>query len=57
MRWLVLFLLIANIGLFIWGWTRESPRDPPLPPLATAPGQIRLLGEPAEPGGGPVAKP
>lgn len=57
MRWFVLFLLLANIVVFIWGWARDQPRDPALPPLSSAPGQIRLLGEPAEPGGGSEAKP
>ena len=57
MRWLIGLLLLANLGVFIWGWFRDQPSEPPLPPLATAPGQIRLLGEPAAPGGEPQTKP
>jgi hypothetical protein len=58
MRWLLLSLLLANIAVFIWGWSRDQPSDPPLPPLPDAPGQIRLLDEPeAPPGAVTEAKP
>jgi len=49
MRWLVLLLLIANLGVFIWGWFQDSPGAAPLPPLPQGTGQIRLLSEPPVP--------
>ncbi|WP_295391656.1 hypothetical protein [uncultured Thiodictyon sp.] len=50
MRWMIGLLLLANLAVFIWGWSRDQPSEPPLPPLPTAPGQIHLFGEPDEPG-------
>ncbi|MFZ0788504.1 MAG: hypothetical protein WAM94_02645 [Chromatiaceae bacterium] len=50
LRWLALLLLGLNLGLFLWGWTRDRPVDEPLPPLAESPGEIRLVSERARPG-------
>jgi hypothetical protein len=41
-RWLLGLLLVLNISLALWGWTRDRALDPPLPPPAQAPGQILL---------------
>jgi hypothetical protein len=49
LRWLALLLLVLNLGLFLWGWTRDRPVDQPLPPLAESPGEIRLVSERARP--------
>ncbi len=45
LRWVVAPLLILNLALFLWGWSQDSPLDPPLPPLAQAPGEILLGSE------------
>ncbi len=56
LRWLALLLLGLNLALFLWGWTHDRPIDEPLPPLAEAPGEIRLVSEqpgPPDPSAGP----
>lgn len=44
-RWVLGLLLLLNMALALWGWTRDRPLHPPLPPLAEAPGQILLGSE------------
>jgi hypothetical protein len=45
LRALVALLLILNLVVFLWGWSQDAPLDPPLPPLAQAPGEILLGSE------------
>ena len=49
LRWLALVLLCLNLGLALWGWSRDRPVDGPLTPLAESPGEIRLVSERARP--------
>lgn len=42
LRWLSLFLLILNLGVLFWGWSRDRPLEPPLAPMAQAPREVRL---------------
>lgn len=45
LRWTFLFLLLLNLGVALWGWSRERPLEAPLPPLPDSPEEIRLLSE------------
>lgn len=44
-RWILGPLFLLNLALFIWGWTHDQPLEPPLPPIAAAPGRILLASE------------
>jgi hypothetical protein len=46
LSWLALLLLGLNGLLFLWGWFRDTPLDPPLPPPPVAPLTLRLVHEP-----------
>ncbi len=46
LSWLALLLLSLNGLLFLWGWFRDTPLDPPLPPPPVAPLTLRLVHEP-----------
>jgi hypothetical protein len=48
-RNLAILLLILNLGLAFWGWSRDVPLDPPLPPEPRAPFEIRLVSEAPSP--------
>lgn len=45
LRWFALFLLVLNLGFFLWGWTHDRPIDEALPAVAQARGEIRLVSE------------
>lgn len=45
MKWLVMWLLVANLAFFLWGWFRDAPVNTPSIPVTAAPGVIHLLNE------------
>jgi hypothetical protein len=45
LRWVVVLLLVLNLGVLLWGWRQDGPLESPLPPLAQAPGEILLGSE------------
>jgi len=48
MKWVFAFLVLANLGLWMWatGYHREPPEEAPPPRPALAPEKMRLLSEP-----------
>lgn len=44
-RWAFLFLLLLNLGVAFWGWSRDRPLEAPMPALPEAPEEIRLRSE------------
>ena len=53
-RWLVGILLLLNLGVFLWGYQRQVPFEPDLPPPPDNVPRLEMIPEAQVSGGSPA---